>query len=215
MKVKIDKTFQVDASVDSVWELLSNPNKVVACVPGAKITETVDAENYKGTVSLKVGPVVTNFKGDIVIETLDAESHELVLKGDGMDVKGKGSASMTMTARLQPLGDAGTEVSTSMEVTAIGRLAQFGSRLMEDVSNRMFDQFVSCFEKKFQTGVPRVSFAADSESGAMSDAFLPSPNESDSAEPKPIEALPLFFSVLGRAVSRFFSRLFRRKNVDR
>jgi len=214
MIVKIDKTFQVGASIDSVWELLSDPNRVVAYVPGAKITETVDAEHYKGTVSLKVGPVVTNFKGDIVIEVLDAEIHELVLKGDGMDVKGKGSASMTMTARLQSLGDAGTEVSTTMEVSAIGRLAQFGSRMMEDVSNRMFDQFVSCFEKKLQSDAPPVASASTLESGAAPVASPPTANASGDAESKPIEALPLFFSVLAGAVSRFFSRLFRRKKTD-
>lgn len=220
MKVTIDKTFQVGASLENAWTLLSDPTKVVGCVPGARITETVDAQNYKGTVSLKVGPVVTNFKGNVLIETLDAETHNMVLKGDGMDVKGKGSASMTMRGQLQAISDGGTEVAISMEVSVIGRLAQFGSRLMEDVSNRMFDQFVTCFQQKLQVAAPSTSMpsaaspseAAESAAGpATSSSADNSSEDADAAEPQPIEALPLLFSVLGSAISRFFRGLFGRQ----
>jgi carbon monoxide dehydrogenase subunit G len=208
MKVKIDKDFEVGAPIGDVWALLSDPNKIVGCVPGAKITETVDVENYKGTVSLKVGPVVTNFKGDIAIETLDEENHRLVLKGDGMDVKGKGSASMTMTGNLSSLESGGTRVDTSMEVTVIGKLAQFGARLMEDVSNRMFEQFVSCFESKLDT--PPAAEPAIGESGGQTSAAGSSTEDQhgQQQENQPINAIPLFFSVLGSAISRFFKRLF-------
>jgi len=205
MKVTIDKTFKVSAPIDQVWVLLSDPNKVVGCVPGAGITETVDDRNYKGTVSMKVGPVVTNFKGDILIEVLDAERHKLVLKGDGVDAKGKGSASMTMTGDLKALDGGGTEVATSMEVSVIGRLAQFGARLMEDVSNRMFDQFVDCFEKKLApSAVTEVSAAPGTPGSGESLAKAVS---DEPAQPEPIKALPLFFSVLGGAIVRFFRRL--------
>jgi len=203
MKVTIDKTFQVGASLENAWTLLSDPTKVVGCVPGARITETVDAQNYKGTVSLKVGPVVTNFKGNILIETLDVETRNMVLKGDGMDVKGKGSASMTMHGQLETISDGGTEVSISMEVSVIGRLAQFGSRLMEDVSNRMFDQFVICFQQKLEAGAPPASPSSGPDSASTPSA--------DDSEPEPIEALPLLFSVMGSAISRFFGRLFGRQ----
>lgn len=206
MKVKIDKTFQVGAPIEKVWTLLSDPKKIVGCVPGAQITDTVDERNYKGTVSLKVGPVVTDFKGDIVIETLDSERRALVLKGNGVDAKGKGSASMTMTGHLKSLEGGGTEVDTSMEVSVIGRLAQFGARLMEDVSNRMFEQFVDCFERKLLPAAPE---EGSQDAGAASaPANLDEGGAGESPEkPEPIKALPLLFSVLGGAIARFFRRL--------
>lgn len=201
MRVTIDKTFEVEAPIDRVWTLLSDPNRIVGCVPGAKITESVDADNHKGTVSLKVGPVVSDFKGNIVIEKRLDDTHELVLKGDGMDVKGKGSASMTMTGRLQSLDNGGTQVKTSMEVSVMGRLAQLGGRLMEDVSNRMFDQFVACFEEKVGPDTAGDGREQPAESG-----------ESSENDVEPIRALPLLFSAVGDAISRFFRRVFGRPN---
>jgi len=211
MKVKIDKTFEVAAPINDVWALLSDTNKVVGCVPGARITETVDAQNYRGTVSMKIGPVVTDFKGDIQIEELDVATHNMVLKGNGVDAKGKGSASMTMTGKLKATAEGGTEVATSMEVSVIGKLAQFGSRLMEDVSNRMFDQFVECFEVKLApTGLSGTAADAGGASAAGNEEVFSSPPD----ELEPIKALPLLFSVLGGAISRFFGRLFGRRTED-
>ena len=42
--------------MEQVWSLLSDPRRVAACVPGAKITEQVDEKTYKGAISVKVGP---------------------------------------------------------------------------------------------------------------------------------------------------------------
>jgi carbon monoxide dehydrogenase subunit G len=236
MKVKIDKTFQVEASIEQAWALLSDPKKVVSCVPGAKITETIDERNYKGAVLMKVGPVVTDFKGDIEIATLDEDNHELVLKGNGKDAKGKGSATMTMTGRLRTAEGGATEVLNTMEVTVVGRLAQFGTRLMEDVSNRMFDQFVTCFQQKLSaTAVPAapaeaaaprmpgepVATAPATSAAPSSTATSPTATappepanrrtpEPPPAEPEPVKALPLLFKALGSTASRFFRRLLGR-----
>src|SRR5262249_47925775 len=83
MAVRIEKTFEVAEPVDQVWTLLSDPRKVVACVPGAKITEAVDDRTYKGAISVKVGPSVNEFKGEVHIDRLDEETHILELSGKG------------------------------------------------------------------------------------------------------------------------------------
>ena len=57
MEVTADKEFQVKSDVESVWALLSDPAKVVVCVPGAQLTEVVDEMNFKGKIIVKIGPV--------------------------------------------------------------------------------------------------------------------------------------------------------------
>lgn len=194
MQTTIEKTFQVDQPIDKVWIFLSDPNKVVVCVPGAKITEEVDERNYRGTVSMKVGPVVTDFKGDITVEQRDAAQHELVLVGEGTDAKGGGSANMKMTGRLRALDTGGTEVVSTMEVSVVGRLAQFGSRLFSDISNRMFDQFTDCFAERLQ--------AAEAPEGA---------GAAEPHEPEPVKAVSVFFQAVWAAIRRFFRRIAGRK----
>ncbi len=71
MAIKIEKTFRVDEPVEKVWAFLSDPKKVGVCVPGAQITEQVDERTYKGAIKVKVGPSVTDYKGEVQIVRMD------------------------------------------------------------------------------------------------------------------------------------------------
>lgn len=145
MNTTITKTFHAEQSIEEVWANLTNPEKVVVCVPGASLTEKVNENNYKGEVELKFGPVKTSYGGFITFIERDAAAHKMKLKGSGTDTKGKGGAEMIMSGTLTQK-DGGTDVDVTMEVSITGMLAQFGSRLINDVSNHVFDQFVSNFK---------------------------------------------------------------------
>lgn len=145
MNTTITKTFHVEQSIEDVWANLTNPEKVVVCVPGASLTEKVDDNNFKGEVELKFGPVKTSYGGLITFIERDAAAHKMTLKGSGTDTKGKGGAEMIMSGTLSQK-DSGTDVDVTMEVSITGMLAQFGSRLINDVSNHVFDQFVNNFK---------------------------------------------------------------------
>ena len=147
MKASIEKEFKVPHSIEKVWDYLSNPEKIVTCVPGAQITEVIDEKNFKGIVSMKFGPVSVKYNGEITMEKIDNENHEMSMVGNGFDSKGKGSASMTMKGKLKTDGEE-TIVNYSTEVSVTGMLAQFGSRLIGDVSNQLAEQFVNNFKNK-------------------------------------------------------------------
>jgi carbon monoxide dehydrogenase subunit G len=168
MAIQIEKSFQVTEPLDKVWALLSDPRKVATCVPGAKITEQVNAQTYKGTISMKVGPSAMDYNGELEIVRLDQENHELEMLGKGKDVKGRGSASMKMTGKARSLEDGGTEVTSTSEVNVVGILAQMGARMINEVSNMMFAQFI----KNFQAYLQQPADAASVEAQPMSAASL-------------------------------------------
>ena len=168
MAMQIEKTFQVKEPVEQVWSLLSDPRKVATCVPGAKITEQVDEKTYKGTISVKVGPSSTDYKGELEIVRLDAENHEIEILGKGQDVRGRGSASMKMTGKAHSLADGGTEITSVSEVNVVGILAQMGSRVISEVSNIMLAQFI----KNFQTQLEKPADTAEAEAKPISAASL-------------------------------------------
>jgi len=149
MTTSITKTFEVDATLEDTWASLSNREKVVVCVPGASVTEKVDEDNYKGEVELKFGPVKAKYAGLIHFLERDEAAHKMVLKGTGTDSKGKGGADMIMEGNLAAKGR-GTEVKVLMELNITGMLAQFGSRMINDVSNQVFNQFVSNFKNQLE-----------------------------------------------------------------
>jgi carbon monoxide dehydrogenase subunit G len=148
--LRIEKTVQVSEPIDEVWAFLSDPRKVATCVPGAKITEQVDEKTYRGTISIKVGPAVSDYRGELQILRLDPENHEIELLGKGQDVRGRGSASMKMTGRLRVVDGGITEMTSVSEVNLVGIVAQMGARVITEVSNIMFGQFTKNLQSKLQ-----------------------------------------------------------------
>jgi carbon monoxide dehydrogenase subunit G len=166
MNTTITKSFHAEHSIQSVWANLTNPEKVVVCVPGASLTEKVDENNFKGEVNLKFGPVKASYGGLITFVERDPAAHKMTLKGTGTDSKGKGGAEMVMTGTLTEK-DGGTDVDVSMEVAITGMLAQFGSRLINDVSNQVFDQFISNFKAQLSGQEIDSSLHAGSMAGSL------------------------------------------------
>jgi carbon monoxide dehydrogenase subunit G len=182
--LRIEKTFQVKEPLDKVWSFLSDPRKVAVCVPGAQITEQVDEKTYKGAISVRVGPSVTDYKGEVTIVRLDPQNHEIEILGKGQDVRGRGSASMKMTGKLRALDDGGTEVTSISELNVVGILAQMGSRVITEVSNIMFAEFT----RNFQTQLEGLATASQPAAEATA---------------KPISAI----SLAWQAIKELFGRL--------
>lgn len=150
MALRIEKTVQISEPIEKVWAFLSDPRKVATCVPGAKITDQVDEKTYKGTISVKVGPAVSDYSGELQILRIDPDNHEIELLGKGQDVRGRGSASMKMTGKLRVVDGGITEMTSASEVNLVGIVAQMGARVITEVSNVMFGQFTKNLQAKLQ-----------------------------------------------------------------
>ena len=205
MAIKIEKTFQVQEPLDRVWKFLSDPRKVAGCIPGTQITEAVDDRTYKGLIKVQVGPSVTDYKGQAHIERLDEENHEIEMVGKGQDVRGKGSASMKMIGRVRALPDGSTEVVTTSEVNVVGLLAQLGARMINEVSNKMFEEFTANLRAQLQKEHPPEA----SPESSPPDSPQKSTGSGLTSEPQPIKALPILLSVLRESIVRFFRRIFK------
>ena len=143
MAVAIEQRFVLDASRDLVWSLLTDPSRIVGCLPGAALTSRLDDRTYEGTITVKVGLVTASYKGRIRFERLDAVAGETELFGQGQEVKGKGSAEMRMRCHLQTASPGKTAVLVHSELTLTGLLAQFGRGMIQEVSDRMLQQFTT------------------------------------------------------------------------
>ncbi len=166
MEATITKKFSLEAPIEQVWKSLSNPKEISGCVPGATITDQIDDKNYKGEVTLKFGPIKTKYDGEITIAEMDNDAHKMLLRGKGLDSKGKGNAEMTMNGSAVTR-DEGTEVDFKMVVNIQGTLAQFGSRLINDVSAQLMDQFVDNFKKLLSGAEVDNSLKAGSVMGSV------------------------------------------------
>lgn len=174
----IENSFEVPASIDVTWAYLLDVEKVVPCMPGAEITEVVDDANWKGKVTIKLGPVSMAFKGKVSIFERDDDAHKVVLKGSGMEQRGKGAASVTITTTAEKISS-GTKVVVVQDLKVQGQAAQMSRGMMQDVSARLTGQFADCLKTNLQ--VERV------EEGEKEDPEAPAPT-APAAEPAPSAA---------------------------
>jgi len=126
MAFEITKTFTVKAPASHVWEFLVDPRRVASCLPGAAIGDKLDDKTYTGTMTVKVGPVSSSYKGKVIFEKLDPQSHTAEIVASGMDVRGKGGADMRLVSSVKELGPRETEITAVSKVNVTGILAQMG-----------------------------------------------------------------------------------------
>ena len=143
MKVKISKIFSISAPVNEVWDFMTDVKKVSACIPGAEYEEDMGDNKHSVMLVVKVGPIKSSYRGEVSIKSMDEENHIIEIDGKGTDTKGKGGATMELVGSIMDKGDGTSEVKGDSTITIQGMLAQFGSRMIEDVSNQLFLQFTA------------------------------------------------------------------------
>ncbi|HEX7133588.1 MAG TPA: SRPBCC domain-containing protein [Iamia sp.] len=149
--MELTNTFTVSSPIDEMWPILCDIERIAPCMPGAQLTE-VEGEEYRGEVKLKVGPINARFKGTARMVERDDDAHRAVLKASGKDTGGKGNANATITASASAAADGGTEVTITTDLSITGKVAQFGRSAMNDISNKLLGQFVSCLETRVLAG---------------------------------------------------------------
>lgn len=176
MEVKLEKRYPLEVDAARAWAILRDVPATAACMPGAAITETIDATHYKGNVKVKVGPANAAFAGTIEVLELDEAAMKLQMLGKGAD-RGGSSASMNLTAVIEP-GEtpAHSVLFGDAEVIVNGKFAQFGGRMMVQVSDMLLAQFADNFRATAAAlpGGPAAAEAgpttAEAEPGAPLDA---------------------------------------------
>jgi len=141
MAFEIVKTFVVRSSPEQVWSFLIDPERVARCLPGAAITGKIDDKTWQGTMTVKVGPVSSSYKGKVAFEKLDPSSRTAEIVAQGQDVRGRGGADLRLTSTLAQKAPGETEVTTTSRVNITGILAQMGRGMVQDVSDQMFQIF--------------------------------------------------------------------------
>lgn len=138
----LSNDFEVGQPVDKVWAFFGDVPQVAACLPGAELTEDLGDDTYGGGVGVRMGPVKLEFDGRARIVERDDAAKRMVIDASGADKKGRGQASMTVTAVLSPLGS-GTKVHLDQDLQLSGAAAQYGRGMISDVTTVLMGQFAT------------------------------------------------------------------------
>jgi carbon monoxide dehydrogenase subunit G len=136
----IKNDFEVAQPVEKVWEFFENIPQVATCLPGTELTEDLGNEQYKGRVAVRMGPVRLQFAGTADITERDEAAKRVVVTAAGAEEKGRGQASMVVTATLTKSGR-GTKVAVSQDLQLSGAAAQYGRGMISDVTSVLMRDF--------------------------------------------------------------------------
>jgi len=160
--------------------------RVIPCMPGATLTETVDDSNWKAKMNVKLGPISLTFDTDVKREETDEAARKAKLSAKARESRGRGAAQATIESSLSQL-DGGTRVDVATDLMLTGAVAQYGRGIVEDVSQQMVQRFADCLQAQ----------------------LVAPPEEAEAvvaAQAKPVGGLRLGLGAIWRQITGIFRR---------
>jgi hypothetical protein len=183
--VKIENAFDVPVPPERAWDLLMDVPRVIPCMPGATLTDTVDNANWKAAVSVRLGPISLAFDANVKREEADESARRATLSARARESRGRGAATATIESRLTSM-DGGTRVDVVTDLQLSGAVAQFGRGIVPDVAEQMVQSFAECLRKQLVAAPGEVTAVAE--------------------QSKPIGGLRLGLGAVWRRITRIFHR---------
>lgn len=189
--MKLNNEFTVDVPVEEVWSVLLDLERLTPCLPGASLTEETGEREYDGAMKVKLGPVTQQYKGTVKIQEADESAHRAVLKADGKDARGQGTASAVITSTLHEEGNGSTRVQVETDMQITGRAAQFGQGIQQQVSEKLLQRFADCLEQEIQNGGAAGSGSDLSTNGSSGQSQPDAAQQGGGSQQQETEALDL------------------------
>jgi carbon monoxide dehydrogenase subunit G len=176
--MKLENEFTVPAPIEQAWDVLLDLERVAPCLPGAALEGVEDGE-HTGTMTVRIGPITSRYKGSVRIEESDEQARRAVMRAKARDSRG-GTAAATITSTMQEVPE-GTRVQVETDMRITGPAAQFGRGVMQDVSAKLMGRFADCLAEEM-TGAPATAAAAEAAVPGDAAAAPPPGPAGDSAE---------------------------------
>jgi len=190
--MEFDNSFDVPLAPEEAWAVLMDIPRIAPCMPGAELTEIVDPQNFKGKISVRLGPVALAFAGRVELDGIDAANHAARVKAQGSDAKGRGAANAAATFRIEPAGS-GSRVLIHTDLMLSGAVAQYGRGvgMIQATAAQIIGQFA---------GNLRAQLAQPTARPATPMQAAP-----PFAAAKPISGLSLMVRVIWRQIAALFT----------
>ena len=153
--MEFDNSFDVPLKPADAWAVLMDIRRIAPCMPGAALTEIVDAQNFRGKIAVRLGPVSLAFAGRVQFEDIDENNHSARVKAQGSDDKGRGSANATAAFRIEP-AEAGSRVFIHTDLMLSGAVAQYGRGvgMIQTTAGQIIGQFAANLRKQLDQKPP-------------------------------------------------------------
>lgn len=142
--MELKDKYDIPVPVETVWAALNDTDILAAAIPGCQELTRDSVTELSAKVKLKIGPVSAIFIGNVMLSDLNPP-HSYTISGEGSGGVA-GGATGSAAVLLSPIdGGRGTRLSYDVSASVTGKIAQFGSRLIDSTSKKLAGQFFAAF----------------------------------------------------------------------
>jgi uncharacterized protein len=212
--ISIREQITIASPPETVWPLLSDPALVASCIPGANLTKAGDNGAYQGTMRVKFGPTVAQFRGEAKL-AYDHAARRCTIEGRGID--GRGASRANASGVVEATGTDATLLQVEGNFNVTGPLETFANAGGVHLARAILAEFAENVSKLV---VERGT------TSPLSGAFPPTPSEGslsdDSPQPGAAPAAPRASAaelsggkIFWRAFVSWLRQIFSRKRETR
>jgi carbon monoxide dehydrogenase subunit G len=136
MAVELDHSFSTTKPIDESFAAILDLQRVVPCVEGGSVVETIGPDSVKAEIKVKMGAVGMKFTGTVEIVEQDPEAHRAVMTVKSREAGGQGHANANVVFELR---DGGGTIHTNAQIT--GKAASMGEGVVVGVLDALITDF--------------------------------------------------------------------------
>lgn len=134
--VELDHSFSNDKPTEELWEAVTDLERLVPCVEGGSVTETVDDDSVKAQILVKMGAMSMTFTGTVETVEKDENARTAVMRVKSREAGGQGYANADVTFALS---DGGGTIHTAAQIS--GKAASMGEGVVQSVLDALINDF--------------------------------------------------------------------------
>jgi carbon monoxide dehydrogenase subunit G len=158
MPIEIHNQFDVARPAEEVWSFLTDPERFVPCMPGARLVRVIDDESFEGEVGINAGPLVATLRGVLRFDRIDGDGYRAWISGEARSDRGSAAARLQMTSSLTPVGSGLTRVDVSQTLRLSGALALVARLgLFQSLADLILGRFARCVQRRLGEPAPEAS----------------------------------------------------------
>ena len=163
----LENSFDVPARPEEAWDLLMDVPRVIPCMPGAELTETVDESTWKAPHGREAradgahaSPPTCTARRPTARRCAPRSRRR------ARDVRGRCDGRARIESTLAP-HDGGTRVSIKTDLTLSGAVAQMGRGLVVAVSAQLVQSFADCLKAQLAGSQAEAAAAVAAQAGPV------------------------------------------------
>jgi carbon monoxide dehydrogenase subunit G len=141
--MKFAQSCIINADRETVWDFLMNIENVATCLEGVEALHPIDADNYEGTLRVKVGPVALSFQGTVHVESRDRDQWRGVVRAEAKDRRVGGAVRAHMDMNLIAKSPTQTEMHVELDAHILGKIGEYGQPVIRKKTDSMLQAFAA------------------------------------------------------------------------